>query len=309
MHCEFDMFRRLSLLSFAGLALLVSCGKNSPEAIPPPAQSAIALTNQRTFQVKGTIIELKPEEKAVTIKHEAIPGYMEAMTMPFEVKDTNELAGLEAGDAVSFRMNVTDKEGWIDRLQKLAKPRTTNLPKTGPFRLVREVEPLSVGDVLPEYHFTNQLGQAVSLSLFRGQALAITFVFTRCPYPNFCPLMSSNFEDAQRKLLALTNAPANWHLLTISFDPEWDTPERLSAYAGRFRPDPKHWSFLTGELIDITAIAEQFGLSFWHEGGGISHNLRTAVVDASGRVRKIFTGNKWMGDELVAEMVKAAAVK
>jgi protein SCO1 len=303
------MFRRLSFLGFAGIALLASCEKNAPEAVPSSAPSALAPTTQRTFQVKGTVIEVKAAEKTLTIKHEAIPGYMEAMTMPFEVKDTNELAGLEAGDAVSFRMTVADKEGWIDQLKKLDKPRNTNPPTTGPFRLVRDVEPLNVGDVLPEYHFTNQLGQAVSLSQFRGQALAITFIFTRCPYPNFCPLMSSNFEDVQQKLLALTNAPANWHLLTISFDPEWDTPERLGAYAGRFRPDPKHWSFLTGELIDITAIAGQFGLAFWREDGSISHNLRTVVVDASGRVQKIFAGNKWTSDELAPELVKAAAAK
>jgi protein SCO1/2 len=106
------------------------------------------------------------------------------------------------------------------------------------------------------------------------------------------------------------NAPANWHLLTISFDPEFDTPAVLKSYAERYQYDPKHWSYLTGELVDITAIAEQFGLLFWREKeAGISHNLRTVVVDASGRVRKIFTENKWTSDDMTEEITKAAGAK
>ncbi len=266
---------------------------------------------QQVFQVKGTVIELKPEEKVVRIKHEEIAGYMAAMTMPFDVRDTNELAGLEAGDTVSFRMTVTDTDGWIDQIKRLNATRTNTLPTRGPFRFVRDVDPLNIGDPLPEYHFTNQLGQAVSLSQFRGQALAISFIFTRCPYPTFCPLMAGNFEKVQKQLLAMPNAPTNWHLLTISFDPDWDTPPRLKAFAERYHYDPRRWSFLTGELIDVTAITEQFGLQFSREesGDGISHNLRTVVVDAHGRVQANLRENKWKPEELVAEILKAAAVK
>jgi len=208
-------------------------------------------------------------------------------------------------------MTVTETDGWIDQIRKLDAPRTNTPPKSGPFRLVRDVEPLSVGDMLPEYHFTNQLGQAVSLSQFRGQALAITFIFTRCPFPTFCPLMSNNFREVQDALLKNANGPTNWHLLTITFDPEWDTPPRLKGYASQFYADPQRWSFLTGTLIDITAIAEQFGLLFWREGGGgnISHNLRTAVVDARGQVQKIFTENKWTSNDLAEEILKAAQAK
>jgi protein SCO1/2 len=164
---------------------------------------------------------------------------------------------------------------------------------------------------MPEYHFTNQLGQAVSLSQFRGQALAITFIFTRCPFPTFCPLVSRNFEEVQKKLLAQPNAPTNWHLLTITFDPEYDTPPRLKGYARQYNADAAHWSFLTGTLIDITAIAEQCGLLFWRDGDGvnISHNLRTAVVDAQGRVQKILPENKWTSQELAEEILKAAQMK
>lgn len=286
--------------------LAVSC-QRSDDTSPSPRSAAHLSTNRQVFQVKGVVQAVRPARKEVEIRHEAVPGYMPAMTMPFDVRDTNELAGLEPGQPVSFRLTVTDTEGWIDQIHKLGPP-TNTPPTTGPFRQVRDVEPLQTGEALPEYHFINQLGQPISTKQFMGQALAITFLFTRCPYPNFCPRMANNFEAAQQKLLALANGPTNWQLLTISFDPEFDKPAVLKAYADAHHCDPTHWTFATGELIDITAIAEQFGLAFWHdETGSISHNLRTAVIDATGRVRKIFEGNNWTSDELVQEMVKAAA--
>lgn len=266
-------------------------------------------TKEEIHTATGVVVEVNPSEKKVTIKHGEIPGYMQAMTMPFDVKDTNELNGLEPGDPVSFRLLVENNYGWIDQIHKTGAK--TNVPTLGsPFHFSAEPEPLNEGDLLPDYHFTNQLGEAVSTAQFKGQALAITFLFTRCPFPNFCPLMANNFAEAQKKLLALPGGPANWHLLTISFDPEFDTPAVLQRYAGAHGADPKRWTFATGALVDVTAIGEQFGLTFWKEQAGIiSHNLRTVVIDASGRVQKIFVGNSWEPEDLVAEMVKAAAVK
>ena len=177
-------------------------------------------------------------------------------------------------------------------------------------RLIRDVEPLKVGYLLPEYHFTNQLGEAFSTAQFKGQALAIEFLFTRCPLPTFCPLMADNFHAVQTNLVAMTNGPSNWHLLTISFDPQFDTPAVLKLYAEGHHYDPAHWTFATGEVMDITALGQQFGLTFWRdEGGSLSHNLRVAVIDASGRVQKTFTGNQWTPDELVAELIKATAAR
>jgi protein SCO1/2 len=164
---------------------------------------------------------------------------------------------------------------------------------------------------MPEYHFTNQLGRVVSTSQFKGQALSFTFMFTRCPLPNFCPLMSANFGEAQDKLLALPNAPTNWHLLTISFDPEFDNSAVLKLYSARFHPDPARWDFASGDLTEIQTLADQCGLLVERDpaSGGFNHNLRTVVIDAAGRVQKIFIGNEWKSDELVAEMVKAAGNK
>ena len=298
---------------FVSLVLLVaSCGQKSETTSPKQADvTKTTAVSTQIFQVKGVVESVTLAEKTVRIRHEDIPGYMGAMTMPFEVRDTNELAGVNAGDAVTFRMIVTETDGWIDQIKKLQGETAANpLPADAGIRIVRDVEPLEVGNMLPEYTFTNQLGQAVSLSQFRGQAVALTFIFTRCPFPTFCPLMSNNFRAVQDALLNSPNAPTNWHLLTISFDPEYDTPEKLKNYAAGYHTDPARWSFLTGTLVDITALSEQVGLQFWREpNGNISHNLRTVVVDAQGRLQKIFTENKWTTEELKEEIVKAAGSK
>ena len=269
-------------------------------------KSAAASTNQQVFQVTGLVLEVKPAEKSVKIKHDAVPGYMPAMTMSFDVKETNDLAGIEAGDPVSFRMTVTDTYGWIDQIKKTG-PKRNDLPTTGPFRHVRDVDPLNEGDLLPEYHFTNQLGQAFSTAQFKGQVLAINFLFTRCPFPTFCPQTARYFANTQDKLLAMPNAATNWQLLTISFDPEFDKPSVLKRYAEYYYYNSNHWTFATGALIDITAIGDQLGLKFWRDGnGGFDHNLRTVVFDPTGRLRKVFVGNEWTPDELVEEITRAA---
>ena len=122
--------------------------------------------------------------------------------------------------------------------------------------------------------------------------------------------MSNNFKAVHELLEKIPHSPTNWHLLEITIDPEFDTPERLNAYAGRFRSNDARWSFLTGSLMDVTAFGEQFGLQFIREpGGSISHNLRTVVVDAAGKVQAIIPENKWTPDELTQEIIKAAAVK
>ena len=297
---------------FVGLVVLVTSCSEKP-ATKPPAPAAVpqvTAVSTQIFQVKGVVVAVKPDEKTVRIRHEEIPGYMEAMTMPFEVRDTNELAGVSDGDTVSFRMLVTETDGWIDQIKKLDVPSVNTLPANSGVRIVRDVEPLEVGSVLPEYTFTNQLGQAVSLSQFRGKAVAFTFIFTRCPFPTFCPLMSNNFRAVRDALLNNPNAPTNWHLLTISFDPEFDTPEVLKRYAASYNADPQRWSFVTGTLVDVTAISEQVGLQFWREpGGNINHNLRTVVVDAQGRLQKIYPENKWTTEELTEEMIKAAVAR
>jgi protein SCO1/2 len=276
------------------------------EPIAPNTLSSQS-TNTAEYSVKGVVLEVNPAEKSVKIKHDEIPGYMAAMTMSFDVKDTNELNGIEAGDPVAFRMLVTDTYGWIDHIKKTG-PKQNVLPTTGHFRFVRDVQLLNPGDLLPDYKLTNQLGEVISTKQFKGQALAISFLFTRCPFPTFCPLTARRLAETQDKLLQRSNAPTNWQLLTISFDPEFDTPSVLKAFGENYGYNPAHWTFATGALTDVTAIGEQLGLTFWRdETGSFSHNLRTVVFDATGRVQKGLIGNDWTSDELATELIKAAA--
>ena len=306
------MSKKLLVLLMSGSLALAACSCKQKDTTAAPTTSASSSgTNQRTFQVKGVVREIIPERKKIKITHEEISGYMEAMTMMLDVKDAKELIGLQAGDSLSFRMVVTEDDGWIDQLKKLDEPRTPLPPAQPPLRRVRDVEPLAVGDAMPDYTFTNTQGRVVRLSDFKGQAFAITFIFTRCPFPTFCPRLSINFEQAQQQLKAMSGGPTNWHLLSITIDPDYDTMPRLQDYAARYKADPARWDFLTGELIDITAISEQFGLQFWRANPSepINHNVRTVVIDAAGRVHWITPETEWKPAQLVEQLLKAAAVK
>lgn len=264
----------------------------------------------RTFPGKGIVRVVEPAGTSVTIQHEEIKGFMMAMTMPFNVRDTNELAGVQPGDTVDFRLNVARLESWIDQVAKSVAPGAsseTNAPQERPpVRVARSVPELNVGDAMPDYAFTNELGQAIRLDQFRGRALVFTFIFTRCPIPDFCPRMSKNFADTYKRLTTTTGAPTNWHFLSISFDPHFDTPAVLKQYAATYAYDPRKWNFVTGSMLDIDAITDQFSLEIAVDKGDWSHRLRTVVVDAEGKIKKIMVGNTWTAEELASEIIDAA---
>lgn len=164
---------------------------------------------------------------------------------------------------------------------------------------------LSVGDVVPDGEFINQDGKPFHLREYQGRAVAFTFIFTRCPLPNYCPRITSQFLEAQHELAK--GPPADWSLLSLSFDPEHDTPAQLSAYAKAHEADTLHWTFATAKPGAVTDFGASFGLTAVMEEGLLNHNLRTVVMDASGRVQCIFKGNEWTARELVWEMRKAMA--
>ena len=297
------------------LALLVvmACSRQSNETGGEAANAATQGTgesNRKVFEVRGVVEEVKATEKKIVIRHEEIPDYMPAMTMPFDVKNTNELAGLAPNDQVSFRMIDTGDDGWIENLKKIGVDTNSATQQLKPrARLVRDVEPLAVGDPMPNYPFTNSLGEKIELKDFAGQAYAFSFIFTRCPFPTFCPRMNINFEKAYQQLTSMENAPTNWHLISISFDPEFDTPQRLKEYSATYKPDPKKWSWVTGAMMEIDAITEQLGLTFAFENNTYNHNLRTVVVGKNGVIRHVFWGNEWKPEELVQEIVAGAEGK
>lgn len=295
-------FFLMTLAFFAGCKPRVEMSVGTP---PQKTEEA----GRKVYAARGVIKDF-PGPRLLKIAHEEIPGYMAAMTMALEVRNTNELKGLIVGDQITFDLVVTKDDGWIENLKRTgvapaAAQSGTN--ETPHFRRVRDVDPLSVGDMMPDYPFVTEDGKRIRLSDFKGQAIALTFFFTRCPFPTFCPRMSSNFEKAAKEL-SKEGSPTNWHMLSISFDTEVDTPEQLKRYAQRYEHDAK-WNFVTSELIEIDAITEQFGVIFTKQAGSINHNLRTVIIDAQNKIQQILIGNEWTVDEFVAEMKKAAAAK
>ena len=273
-----------------------------------PGAPAIGLeTNLRQFAVRGIVRELKPDESSIVIQHEAITNFMAAMTMPFRVRRTNEFVSLRVGDEIDFWLLVTEDESWIDRIAKTGnRGAVEDLSGIQP---ASAVQTASSRHPLMDYQFTNELGHAVSLSQFTNQALAITFFFTRCPIPEFCPRLSKNFEEAARTLNSLPNAPTNWHFLSVSFDPTFDTPEVLKAYGDRYHYDPNHWSFLTGPADKIAELARSSDVVVKPEGGFYDHTFRTLIIDAKGELQMSFPVGGNLSDAIVGEILKGAAAR
>jgi protein SCO1/2 len=291
----------LSIVALSGW--LVSCGEIAAESVALQAQQE---TNVQTFTATGVVRELKADGRTVVVKHEAIPNYMDAMTMPFKVKESGELAGLRTGDKIRFCLKVTDTESWVERISKTG---TTSAEESKPAHApVADARTAKPRHPLLDYPFTNELGQAVRLGDFRGQALAITFFFTRCPIPDYCPRLSKNFEEASQKLIAMPGGPTNWHFLSVTFDPDSDTPAVLRAYGERYQYDPKHWSFLTGPMEKISELASASDVKFESASGLLNHNFRTLIIDAAGHLQMVFPTSGNLSDAIVAQIVKAGAV-
>lgn len=289
-----NLMRRI--LIFCGLLLAIGCKRE------PAAPAAATATNQ-TYIVHGVVQAIAPDLRHVTIRHEAIPGYMDAMTMDFPVKSTNELTGVLPREEITFTLLVTTNDDWIENLQRTGK---SDALAPAPAWHAEEPE-LQVGDTLPDYEFTSETGQPVRFSDFRGRAVAFTFFFTSCPLPEFCPRMNKNFSQARKILLADTNAPANWELLSISFDAGFDTPKILASYAKIYRGDePDRWLFAVASTNTLAALAPVVDLNVWRMNGSISHNLRTVVLDVKGKITRQFDGNNWTPDQL-ADAIRAAA--
>jgi protein SCO1 len=268
-----------------------------------------AVAASRNFTVRGVIVKIEPGEDEVIVHNEVISNYMDAMTMPFPLKSPDAVAGLKRGDQVAFQLHVNEDNSWADHFSKigvvsmddgktLVKPAPAMASKTH-----------ASNKALLDYKFTNELGQAVSLNDFRGQAIAVTFFYTRCPLPDFCPRLSRNFQEASQKLEAMTNGPSNWHFISISFDPEFDTPETLRNYGNSYHYDPAHWSFLTGPTDKIAELARASGVEYEVSGGTINHNFRTMIVNAQGHLQMVFPTSGDLSDQIVAEILKATQVQ
>ncbi len=255
----------------------------------------------RHYELRGQVLAVDRGRQEVTIKHEDIRGFMPGMTMPFKVSDPHLLDGIEAGDLVKATLVVEDYSGHLSSLERTGHEAVTT-------RIPPSVHVLEPGQPVPDVRLIDETGAARSLGDWRGKVLAVTFVYTRCPYPDFCPRMDAQFKSVQTGILDDPQLAGRAALLSVSFDPAYDTPSILAAHAQKIGANPRIWHFATGERDAIDAFASQFGVSIVREGTGadsVTHNLRTVVVGSDGTLQTAFTGNEWTPAELMKALRQA----
>jgi protein SCO1/2 len=262
----------------------------------------------RSFVARGLIRGLPAGGQTVVVRHEEIPGFMPKMTMEFNVRDSNELRGLLAGDAITFRVRANEQESWIEGIQRAGtNDLVSPLPSDPASSSLLHVAQMNPGDVLPDAELLDEDGRTIRLSDFEGRALAFTFIFTRCPLPDFCPRMNQHFNRTRELLLQRPGGPTNWQFLSISFDPEFDKPGVLGRYAYSYRgQSADRWLFAAAPTNVMASLVSQLDFRFANEGGSFVHNLRTVVLDPHRRVQRQFDGNKWKPEELAQALAEAA---
>jgi len=291
--------RRLAaLLGSALLAGAVGCGQSEA---PKPAAST------RLYPLKGVVVSVDSAAAKVIVRHEEIPGYMDAMTMPFSVSETKMLGELRPGDEIEAKLVVGETSSHLEGIvvsRKATAADVQTIPERGPYG--------RPGDVAPKTVLVGQDGTPLSLSDFKGKAVALTFIFTRCPLPEFCPRMNSQFAEMEASLAKDAALYGKTQLLSVSFDPEHDSPEVLREYRERFLKgvkgvNPAHWRFATGTMDRIKEFATFFGLTYLKSGDQFVHSLATAVITPDGKVYSIRRGNDWEPPDVIGDLRKAAA--
>jgi len=289
------------VVSLIAIALVVAgCNRQ------PPA---------REYELKGQILAIEPARSEVLIRHGAIVGYMPAMTMPFTVGEdwwwVFEVP-LVPGDQVNATLIVDGAKSWLEDVVIAKEGSDSAAPVSG-----EGIGP-KPGDEIPDYRLINQDGKAIRLHDYHGKALALTFIYTRCPDPNQCTLMSNNFAAIDQELQKQPELYAKTHLLSISFDPEYDTPKVLrsygAAFTGRYSDETfAHWEFASGSADEVKGVAQYFGMRYYldSETGNqqVIHSLRTAVIGPDSKVIKVYRGNDWKPNEVVSDLRSAVETK
>lgn len=284
----------------------------SPTLTRGAAAALVVLTaacgsRSRQYELRGQVLAIDRAKNEITIKHDDIVGFMPAMTMPFRVKDGKLVEDRVPGDLVTATLVIEDTDAYLAAVTKIGYAGVAASPPlpsaTGGLELLKTGEPV------PDQAFVDQDGRTRSLSSWKGRALAITFIYTRCPYPTFCPLMDRRFAAIQNAVMDDPALRRQVHLLSVSFDPDYDTPEVLRRHAALRGADRSVWSYVTGDRDEIDRFAARFGVSIvrGHTPADLTHTLRTAVVDREGRLLTVHTGNDWAPDAVVRDFRHATA--
>ena len=252
------------------------------------------------YQLKGTVISVDVGHEQIIVNHEAIPGFMEAMTMSYGVKDDAALKQLKPGDRITARVVVTSDDVWLDNIVIVQKA-AANAPAP---ELDQHIP--QPGEMVPDFTFVNQDGRRIHFRSYRGKVVLLTFIYTRCPFPNYCPLMTRNFEEINNQLAANAALNAGIRLLSLSFDPEHDTPAVLKAYGQRYadKNDPgfRHWEFASVPSAELKDVSRFFGFTYEEQGGQIVHSLSTALVGPDQKLFRWYSGNGWSPSEVLKDI-------
>jgi len=305
------MMRRLLASSLLALYALAACHSGQkPPAQPSASQDRpIAEFDQKVYHLRGKVVSTDAAQGEVTLNHEAIPGFMDAMTMPYKLKDPSILGELHPGDVITADVLVfehPDGETLLDHIVVVAQAR----PDTKPPVSYHVPAP---GDAVPDFKLRNQDGRPIHFGQFRGKSLVVTFIYTRCPSPEFCPRVTRNFSTLEKQLAASPALYAKTHLLSISFDPDHDTPERLRAYGASYIvSDAKsaftHWELAAPEKPVLAEMAKFFDLGMTSEADStITHTLSTTLIGPDGKVARFYPGNEWTPEQVLGDLKQLAS--
>jgi protein SCO1/2 len=291
--------RRFFAFSLLALIMLSGCRAGQQT----PAQSG-ASPHFKVYHLRGKVISTDAAKGEVTLAHEAIPGFMEAMTMPYKLKDASILGELHPGDVLTADLLVSqdpDADVLLDHIVVVAQAKPDYPPAVS-------YHVPAPGDLVPDFKLRNQDGRPIHLGQFRGKALLLTFIYTRCPSPEFCPRVTRNFAAIEKQLAASPALYARTHLLSVSFDPEHDTPERLRSYGAPYigstaRNAFAHWEFAVPQKPVLAAMARFFDLGMsQNTDSTITHTLSTTLIGPDGKVVRFYPGNEWTADQILADL-------
>jgi len=260
---------------------------------------------EKHYDLKGKVISIDKEKRELTIAHEDIKDYMSGMTMAFSVKDDWVYEIAAPGNQITATLVVDGTQSWLEDVV-LTEDST---PVSGA-PAIEGADP-KVGDQVPDYRLINQDGKTIRIQDYKGKALLLTFIYTRCQDPNQCTLMSSNFAAIDQELQKQPELYGKTHLLSISFDPAYDTPKVLRSYGaahtGKYSDETfAHWEFVSGSVDEVKGIAKFFGLRYYQDTSSgteqVIHSLRTAVIGPDGKILKVYRGNEWKPEELIKEL-------
>jgi protein SCO1/2 len=255
----------------------------------------------KRYSVTGIVLRVDKEHRRFSASIAAIPGYMDEMSMPFSVRDAKELETLQPGAYIEFILLVDKDDSWVEAI----KPRRfVSLDREALIaRRLQLLEPAGdhasapqIGRPAPDFTLTDPAGQPVSLRQFAGKVVALTFIYTSCPLPNYCPRLSRNFVTLNSRFA--NRMGRDLTLLSVTFDPVHDTPPVLAKYAATLKANSNSWRFLTGTLPEVQAVCRRFGLNFWQEEGLLTHSLHTFVIDRVSKLAADFEGNEFTAAQL-----------